>query len=111
MKKSILAAFIFVLISSALFSCNQTAPETRNTIINQVGDHQIVIVSTSSGSTSNSTRNNDSLSFDDGSTNILFKDEILTVNGKKYRVPNKSDSIYVENNDVKINDKKVYPIN
>jgi hypothetical protein len=55
-----------------------------NTITSQVGDHQIVIVSNASGSTTNSTRNNDSYFLDDGSTNIQFKDEILTVNGKKF---------------------------
>ena len=110
MKKGILAAFIFVFISSVLFSCGKIEKTSTNST--KIGDHQILIVSTTDnpGSTSNLTHNNDSLSYLDENCSVQFKDEILTVNGKRYNVPNKSDSIYVKNNSVKINGVPVDPV-
>ena len=86
---------------------NTETVNTRNSYTNRIGDHHIVIVSTDGSSTTNSTSNNDSLYFDDGNCSVQFKDEILTVNGEKYYIQNKSDSIYVENNHVKVNGKTV----
>ena len=105
MRKRICMATMLVLITSLLFSCNRTTTGLATNTY-RIGEHTIII---KAGSSINSTANEDSLYFDDGNISIQFKDEILTVNGKKYVVPNKTDSIYIINKLVKINGEKVYP--
>lgn len=44
-----------------------------------------------------------------GKLNIRLEDEVLTVNGKKYVIPNKDDSITVKNGRVEINGQPAQP--
>ena len=47
--------------------------------------------------------------YDGGNCKVKLENEILTVNGKKYLVANKKDSIKIEDDRVQINGKKAKP--
>ncbi|HJO94260.1 MAG TPA: hypothetical protein QF753_12740 [Victivallales bacterium] len=77
----------------------------------QVGQHQIVIIEPTEGAAHNFNSGKNYLQFNCGKNNIHFENEILTVNGKKYVIPNKTDSIKVKYGVVQINGETVKPIN
>ena len=111
MRKSI---FIFCILGFAvgiLCSCRRT---TRSTNTTNVGGHKVVIVDTSgTGGMSRHDMSSGSevFTYDSGNCKVRLENEVLTVNGKKYVIPNKNDSIRIEDGRVQINGKAVEPEN
>jgi hypothetical protein len=112
-KKNMKKSFTFSLLCSVvalgmLCSCGQS----RSTDTTQVGDHKVVIVDTSGrGGSSGHDKSSGSLVFthDSGNCKVRLENEVLIVNGKKYLIPNKNDSIRIEDGQVEINGKSVKP--
>ena len=78
----------------------------------KVGQHTVVITETSgvfgSGGHDYSS-GTDVFTYDSANLRVVIKNEVLFVNGRKYTIPNKTDSIEIVDGAVKINGRQVVP--
>ena len=92
-------------------------PSCRSSKLTQkVGQHTVVIVEThlfSGGGSNSMERASDGqyewFKCEMGNLKVSLEDEVLTVNGKKYTLAHKDDSITITNGRVKINGKRAKP--
>ena len=111
MRKNIFIFCIIVLAVGILSSCRQSTTSKHTT---NVEEHKIVLVDSGIGAImghydmpSGST----GFKYDSGNCKVRLENEVLIVNGKKYVIPNKNDSIRIEDGRVQINGMAVEPKN
>ena len=113
MRKGIFLVCMLGAALSILCSCRLDR-QSRSTHTTQVGDHKVVIVDTSGrggSSAHDKSSGSEVFTHDSGNCKVRLENDVLTVNGKKYIVPNKTDSIRIEDGHVQINGKTVEPEN
>lgn len=103
--------FLACLASTAvvlLSSCTKlTSSEST-----QVGEHRIVIIDTSGhggSSVHDFASGTEIFTHDGGHCKVRLENEVLTVNGKTYAIPNEDDSILIEDGRVQLNGRSVEP--
>ena len=108
MNRTILLLCVLGVFSCMLPSC----AESKRTV--QVGRHSLEIIETSPGGSGRSdlydlpdgTR---AYTYESNTVSVKLEHEVLVVNGKRYVIPNKDDSIKVKNGRVAISGQPAKP--
>ena len=111
-EKSMLLVCILCGALCIISSCIKAGPGGGR-VVQMVGDHPIEIVATTPGGMTtelydlpDGTR---ACKFQCGRLKITLEHEVLTVNGQRYIIPKKDDSIQIEDTRVKINGQLAEP--
>lgn len=109
MSRTVLTFCILGVVSCLLCSCSKSKS------IQRVGEHNVVIIEThvlggSSRSTVQGVQGEPQLfTYESQDLRIRLEGEVLTVNGRKYLIPKKDDSITVRHGRVEINGQRAKP--
>jgi hypothetical protein len=110
MSRAILTFCILVAISCILCSCPQS------TSVQRINQHKVVIVETapfrsaSSDSTiTGAADGTQTFTYEGRNLKVRLENEVLTVNGNRYVIPRKDDSITITNGRVEINGQPAKP--
>lgn len=108
MSRTILVLCILSAAACVLCSC----AESKRVV--QVGGHSVEIIETHTGgwgrgelySLPDGTR---AYTYESNTVNVRLENEMLTVNGKKYVIPHKDDSLTIKDGRVEINGQPAKP--
>ena len=109
--RTILLLCVLGVTCCSLSSCGRSKGTYK------VGQHTVVIINTSlfgrgdhiHGTIKGAHDQYEWFTYEDGNLKVRLENEVLTVNGKRYLVPHKDDSITVRNEHVEINGKPLKP--
>ncbi len=110
MSGSVFALWVCAIASCTLCSCSKSKS------IQKIGQHNVIIETTDFGPGSSHSTIQGAMggtqvfTYESGNCKVRLEGEVLTVNGRKYVIPNRDDSIYVKNGRVEINGKVVEPV-
>jgi hypothetical protein len=111
-EKSLLLVCILCGALCILSSCIKAGPGGAR-VAKMVGDHPVEIIATTNADIDDElydlpdgTR---AYKFQSGRLKITLEHEVLTVNGERYIIPKKDDSIQIEDTRVKINGRLAKP--
>jgi hypothetical protein len=97
---------ILVIAPCTLCSCNH-----QRTWTTRVGEHNLRIIRTSLplGTEIRSTTQGEKFTYETVGLNVNLENEVLTVNGKHYTLPNKDDSVTIIDDQVEVNGRLAEP--
>jgi hypothetical protein len=102
---------ILVLCTLGIASCVLSSCEFRS--VRRVGEHRVEIIDAHTSSCRSNFANmadgTQIFTYESDKTKVRLEGEVLTVNGVKYVVPNKDDSIRIKNGRVEINGQPAMP--
>jgi hypothetical protein len=110
MHRTIVVFCVLVIVSCTLCSCAKTITTQK------VGQHNVEIIETSirrsrpvSSSLTSAPDGTSVFTYESGQHSIRLEGEVLTVNGDKYIIPKKDDTIRIQSGRVEINGREAKP--
>ena len=116
MKIKYRKCILFIILTSLPLCLLISCVQFENSLLTKMEDHEIVIVGMSFGKLPVIAENLNGdgavvFSYDSEHYKVMIENEVLTVNGNCYLIPNRRDSIRIEDDLVKINGNIVSPKN
>jgi hypothetical protein len=107
MVRTILVLCVLVITPCIVCSCSRVS----STFITKVGEHDVKIISSGplwgGGGAGRMSAKGSEFTYELDDLKVVLQNEILTVNGKKYVIPKKDDSITIIDGRVEVNGQPV----